>query len=80
MTVTTAKHRTSSILATAPSRWRLSPVAAERRVVTSPAEATRLASLDDESLALAVERQAHFMLSKMQVVGPTGIVPISGLS
>lgn len=48
--------------------------------VTSPAEADRLAALDDAALVLAVERQAQSILGRMRIDGPRGIVPMSGLS
>ena len=48
--------------------------------VTETEEATRLAALDDESLALAIERQAQSMLGAMRIDGPRGLVPMSGLS
>ncbi|WP_046865215.1 UbiH/UbiF family hydroxylase [Microvirga massiliensis] len=48
--------------------------------VTSPEEAGRLAELPDEKLALAVEKQAQSMLGKMQIDGPRGVVPMTGLS
>ena len=48
--------------------------------VTSPDEAKRLAALDDEPLALAIERQAQSLLGRMRVEGPRGVVPMTGLS
>ncbi|HEY8383554.1 MAG TPA: UbiH/UbiF family hydroxylase [Microvirga sp.] len=48
--------------------------------VTSPDDAERLKQLDDEALALAIERQAQSMLGPMRVDGPRGAVPMSGLS
>ena len=48
--------------------------------VCSPHEAERLAALDDESFALAVERQAHSMLGRMRLEGGRGSVPMSGLA
>jgi 2-octaprenyl-6-methoxyphenol hydroxylase len=48
--------------------------------VTSAAEAQRLAGLDDEALARAIERQAQSLLGAMRVDGPRGLVPMSGMS
>ena len=48
--------------------------------VTRQEEAKRLAALDDESLALAIERQAQSILGAMRIDGPRGLVPMSGLS
>jgi 2-octaprenyl-6-methoxyphenol hydroxylase len=48
--------------------------------VTRSAEAQRLMALDDEGLALAVERQAQSFLGRMRVDGPRGVVPMSGLA
>ncbi|MET0428741.1 MAG: UbiH/UbiF family hydroxylase [Microvirga sp.] len=48
--------------------------------VTSPQDAQRLADLDDDALALAIERQAKSLLGRMRVAGPRGVVPMSGLS
>jgi 2-octaprenyl-6-methoxyphenol hydroxylase len=43
-------------------------------------EAGRLAGLDDDALALAIERQAQSLLGRMRVDGPRAVVPLSGLS
>lgn len=48
--------------------------------VTTPQDAQRLVDLDDDALALAIERQAKSMLGRMRVASPRGIVPMSGLS
>jgi len=48
--------------------------------VVDPRAARRLAALDDEGLALAVERQAQSLLGKMRIDGPRGLVPLGGLS
>lgn len=48
--------------------------------VTSTEEAQRLAALDDEALARAIERQAQSHLGTMRIDGPRGLVPMSGLS
>jgi 2-octaprenyl-6-methoxyphenol hydroxylase len=48
--------------------------------VMSPKQAERLSKLDDESLALAIERQAQSHLGAMRIDGPRGVVPMSGLS
>jgi 2-octaprenyl-6-methoxyphenol hydroxylase len=48
--------------------------------VTRPDEAARLAGLNDEALALAIERQAQSMLGRMRMDGPRAVVPLSGLS
>jgi 2-octaprenyl-6-methoxyphenol hydroxylase len=48
--------------------------------VTEPAAAERLKALEDSDLALAVERQAHSILGKMEIDGPRAVVPMSGLS
>ena len=48
--------------------------------VTSPNAARRLAALDAEALAGAIERQARSIFGKMVITGPAGVVPISGLS
>ncbi|PVE23382.1 UbiH/UbiF family hydroxylase [Microvirga sp. KLBC 81] len=48
--------------------------------VTSPKQAERLAKLDDQALALEIERQAHSSLGAMRIDGPRGLVPMSGLS
>jgi len=47
--------------------------------MTGRAAAERLAGLDDEALALAVERRVHSILGKMRVAGPCGTVPLSAL-
>jgi 2-octaprenyl-6-methoxyphenol hydroxylase len=48
--------------------------------VTSSKEAENLAKLDDEALALVIERQAQSHLGAMRIDGPRGLVPMSGLS
>src|SRR5829696_6812409 len=48
--------------------------------VTSPNSARRLAALDAEALAGAIERQARSIFGKMVITGRAGVVPISGLS
>jgi 2-octaprenyl-6-methoxyphenol hydroxylase len=48
--------------------------------VTGPAEARRLDGEDEESLALAIERQAHSILGRMRIDGPRAVVPMSGMS
>jgi 2-octaprenyl-6-methoxyphenol hydroxylase len=48
--------------------------------VTSPDAAMRLAALDAEALAGAIERQSRSIFGKMVITGPTGVVPMSGLS
>lgn len=45
-----------------------------------PEEAARLAGLDDAAFARAVEERALHLLGAMQVAGPRGAVPLSGLS
>ncbi len=47
--------------------------------VASRGEAERLAALDDDALASAVERQARGMLGAMRIDGPRGLVPMRGL-
>ncbi|QFU16480.1 UbiH/UbiF family hydroxylase [Microvirga thermotolerans] len=48
--------------------------------VAKTEEAERLSALDDERLALAIERQAHSILGAMRLDGPRGLVPMTGLS
>jgi 2-octaprenyl-6-methoxyphenol hydroxylase len=48
--------------------------------VVAPDAAARLAALDDDALALEVERQAQSILGRMRIDGPRGVVPLSGLS
>jgi 2-octaprenyl-6-methoxyphenol hydroxylase len=48
--------------------------------VNRPEEAERLAALDDTAFALAVEKRANHLLGAMQVAGPRGKVPLSGMS
>jgi len=48
--------------------------------VTDPTAAEHMSHYDDESLARAVERQAHSLLGKMRVDGPRGLIPMSGLA
>ncbi len=46
----------------------------------APSEAARVATLDDAAFARRVETQTHSLLGAMQVEGPRGQVPMSGLS
>ncbi|MXQ10821.1 UbiH/UbiF family hydroxylase [Microvirga makkahensis] len=48
--------------------------------VMSPKQAERLSKLDDEALALVIERQAQSLMGAMRIVGPRGVVPMTGLS
>lgn len=48
--------------------------------VTRSERAKELSALDDDSLALAIERQAQSILGAMCLEGPRGLVPMSGLS
>jgi 2-octaprenyl-6-methoxyphenol hydroxylase len=48
--------------------------------VAAPERASALAALDDEALALAIERQAQALLGAMRLDGPRGVVPMSGMS
>lgn len=48
--------------------------------MTAPDEGERLKSLDDQALALAVERQTHAILGRMAMDGPRGLVPMSGMA
>lgn len=48
--------------------------------LVEPAEAERVAALDDAAFALAVERQTHSILGAMSVEGARGRVPMGGLS
>lgn len=48
--------------------------------VTRPEGAQDLRTLDDDTLALRIERQAQSILGAMRVDGPRGVVPMSGLS
>jgi len=45
-----------------------------------PREAKRRAELAAGDLALEAERQAHSILGKMELVGPIGVLPMTGLS
>lgn len=45
-----------------------------------PAEAERVAELDDAGFARRVEQQTHSLLGAMAVAGPRGRVPMGGLS
>ena len=48
--------------------------------VAKPAEAERLAGLSDDAFSLAVERHAHSLLGKMQVVSGRALFPLGGQS
>jgi 2-octaprenyl-6-methoxyphenol hydroxylase len=48
--------------------------------VMSPKQAEHFSKLDDEALALAIERQAQSLLGTMRLERPRGIVPMTGLS
>lgn len=48
--------------------------------LVEPAEAERIAGLDDAAFARAVEHQTHSILGAMTVAGPRGRVPMGGLS
>lgn len=48
--------------------------------VTNSGNAQRLAALDDQALAAAIERQAQSILGAMRIDGPRGLVPMSGMS
>jgi 2-octaprenyl-6-methoxyphenol hydroxylase len=48
--------------------------------VTRSERAKELSALDDDSLALVIERQAQSILGVMRLEGPRGLVPMSGLS
>ncbi|MGL4438554.1 MAG: UbiH/UbiF family hydroxylase [Bosea sp. (in: a-proteobacteria)] len=43
-------------------------------------EGARLLALEDAALALAIEKRTHAILGGLTVVGPRGLVPMSGLS
>jgi 2-octaprenyl-6-methoxyphenol hydroxylase len=45
-----------------------------------PDDAERHAAMDDATLAVAIERQAHSMLGKMRIAGPRAVIPITGLT
>lgn len=45
-----------------------------------PQDAARLAALDDVAFARAVEERASSLLGAMQVAGPRGAVPLSGMA
>jgi 2-octaprenyl-6-methoxyphenol hydroxylase len=47
--------------------------------MAAPEEGARLFSLDDAALALAIEKQCHAILGRMEIDGPRGLVPMSGL-
>jgi 2-octaprenyl-6-methoxyphenol hydroxylase len=46
--------------------------------IERPAEAERLAALDDAALSRAIERKAHSILGAMTVDGPRGLLPLEG--
>ncbi len=48
--------------------------------VTDATAAKHMSHYDDASLAAAIERQAHSLLGRMQIDGPRGLVPMTGLS
>jgi len=48
--------------------------------LTRPDHAEALHAMPDETLAAAVERQAHSMLGRMTLDGPRGLTPMRGLS
>ncbi|WP_100960338.1 UbiH/UbiF family hydroxylase [Bosea sp. FBZP-16] len=48
--------------------------------LVEPAEAERIAGLDDSAFARVVERRTHSILGALTVAGPRGRVPMSGLS
>jgi 2-octaprenyl-6-methoxyphenol hydroxylase len=45
--------------------------------VTTPAEAARLAGLDDDQLSTAIERQSHFHLGQMRASGERHVFPLA---
>lgn len=45
-----------------------------------PAEAERVAALEDDAFARRVEAQVHSLLGAMRVAGPRGRVPMSGMA
>jgi 2-octaprenyl-6-methoxyphenol hydroxylase len=45
--------------------------------VTTPAEAARLAGLDDDQLSTAIERQSHFHLGQMCATGERHVFPLA---
>lgn len=47
--------------------------------VASPAEATRLAALDDVALADTIERRSRRLLGRITIDGPRGRVPLGGM-
>lgn len=77
-------HRdTSTEFHTRSGPFTLVPLAGRRSSlvwVVTPQYAEQLASLGDDALALAIERQAQSMLGKTIIDGPRGVVPLSGLS
>lgn len=48
--------------------------------VQEPGEAARLHALDDETLALEIERRAASILGRMRIVGTRQLYPLGGLS
>jgi 2-octaprenyl-6-methoxyphenol hydroxylase len=48
--------------------------------VQEPGEAERLHALDDETLALEIERRAASILGRMRIVGTRQLYPLGGLS
>jgi 2-octaprenyl-6-methoxyphenol hydroxylase len=47
--------------------------------MSAPEDGARLMAMDDTALALAIERQCHAILGRMEIDGPRGLVPMSGL-
>ncbi len=48
--------------------------------VTEPAEGARLAALEDDTLALEIERRSHSILGKIVVEPGRGVFPLTGLT
>lgn len=78
-----AHHNASTEFHTRVGPFTLVPLSGNRSSlvwVNRPDEAARLAALDDEAFAKAVEKRAHYLLGAMQMAGPRGKVPLSGMS
>jgi 2-octaprenyl-6-methoxyphenol hydroxylase len=76
-------HHTSTEFHTRGGPFTLVPLPGRRSSlvwVTQSKEAERLKLLNDEELALAVEKQVQSFLGAMRVDGPRAVVPMSGLS
>lgn len=77
-----APHRgVSTEIHTATGPFTLVPLPGDRSSlvwVERPAEAERLAALDDATLAMAIERRAHAHLGAMRIDGPRAVVPLGG--